>query len=103
MTNPKLDELLPKGALLLEPREVYDDAIIGTTFDGRAIYDSEHVIRCTMNADGVSFEDAVEWHEYNTFTAYQGPRTPLYVDLNFKVDADDFAGPGDAGDCAGEE
>lgn len=89
--NDKLDTIIP-GALLMEPREVYDDAIVGMTFDGRAIYDTDHVIRCTMNADGMTFEDAVEWHSYNTFTAYQGPKTPLYVDIGFKVDVDEGNG-----------
>jgi hypothetical protein len=42
-----------------------------------------------MTADGMTFEDAVEWHEFNTFCAYEGPKTPLYVQLNFKVDADE--------------
>jgi hypothetical protein len=88
--NEKLDELAP-GALLMEPREVYDAAVLGTTFDGRAIYDAEHVIRCTVNADGMSFEDAVEWHEFNTFCAYAGPKTPLYVNLDFRVDVDSDA------------
>lgn len=86
--NKIIDELAP-GALLMEPREVYDDALLGVTFDGRAIYDQEHVIRCTMTADGMTFEDAVEWHEFNTFCVYNGPKTPLYVQLDFKVDADE--------------
>lgn len=88
MTDPKLDTLIP-GALLMEPREVYDEAVVGMTFDGRAIYDAEHVIRCTMNADGMTFEDAVQWHGYNTFVQYAGPKTPLYVNLDFKVDVDE--------------
>lgn len=86
--NDKLDTIIP-GALLMEPREVYDDAVVGTTFDGRAIYDTDHVIRCTMNAEDMTFEDAVEWHEFNTFCAYLGPKTPLYVDIGFKVDVDE--------------
>ena len=87
--NEKLDELIA-GALLMEPRETYDDAVIGTTFDGRAIYDQEHVIRCTVSADGMTFEDAVEWHEFNTFCAYMGPKTPLYVQTyGFDVDQGD--------------
>lgn len=84
--------LLPKDALLLEPREVYDAAVVGATFDGRAIYDADHVIRCTMTADGMSFEDAVEWHSFNTFCAYQGPKTPLFVDIGFKVDVSEDEG-----------
>lgn len=78
--NEKLDTLIP-GALLMEPRETYDDAVIGITFDGRAIYDQEQVIRCTVKGEGMTVEDAVEWHEFNTFCAYMGPRTPLYVQL----------------------
>lgn len=83
--NEKLDELIP-GALLMEPREVYDTAVVGMTFDGRAIYDQEHVIHCTMTADGMTFEDAVEWHEFNTFCAYNGPKTPIYISLDFELD-----------------
>jgi len=86
--NKTIDELAP-GALLLEPRETYDDALLGMTFDGRAIYDQARVVRCTMTADGMTFEDAVEWHEFNTFCAYDGPKTPLYVQLDFNVDADE--------------
>jgi hypothetical protein len=86
--NKIIDELAP-GALLLEPREVYDDALLGVTFDGRAIYDQGRVVRCTVSADGMTFEDAVGWHEFNTFCVYNGPKTPLYVQLDFRVDADE--------------
>ena len=88
MINNLLDERIP-GALLLEPREVYDRAVLGVTLDGRAIYDSEHVIRCTMQADGMSLEDAVEWHEFNTFCAYMGPKTPLFTRVDFDVLVDE--------------
>lgn len=78
MLNTLLDERIP-GALLIEPRETYDAAVIGVTFDGRAIYDKDQVIRCTMTEDGMSEQDAWEWHEFNTFCAYIGPKTPLFV------------------------
>lgn len=79
--NEKLDELIP-GALLREPREVYDAAVIGATFDGRAIYVRDQVVEAAMEADGMEWEDAAEWHEFNTFCAYHGPKTPIFVSLD---------------------
>ncbi len=79
--NEKLDELIP-GALLMEPREVYDGAVVGMTFDGCAIYLREQVIEAAVAAGDMEWEDAVEWHEFNTFCAYQGPKTPLFVSLD---------------------
>jgi hypothetical protein len=86
--NEKLDTLIP-GALLMEPRETYDGAVIGTTFDGRAIYDSDLVIRLCVDHEGMSYEDAEEWHNYNTFCAYMGPKTPVYASVPFSVSLDD--------------
>lgn len=86
--NEKLDELIP-GALLLEPRETYDGAVIGTTFDGRAVYDSDLVVRFCVDHEGMSYEDAEEWHDFNTFCAYHGPKTPLYVQDQFTVRDDE--------------
>jgi hypothetical protein len=78
MLNTLLDERIP-GALLIEPRETYDAAVIGVTFDGRAIYDKDQVVLRCIKSEGMSEEDAWEWHEFNTFCAYVGPKTPLYV------------------------
>jgi hypothetical protein len=86
--NAKLDTLIP-GALLLEPRETYDGAVIGMTFDGRAVYDSDMVIKLCVDHEEMTYEDAEEWHDYNTFCAYLGPMTPVYVQDQFRSPADE--------------
>lgn len=83
--NEKLDTLIP-GALLMEPRETYDAAVFGMTFDGRAIYDMEQVVRLAVTEEGMSYEDAEEWHDFNTFCAYMGPKTPVYASMPFRID-----------------
>lgn len=59
----------------------YDDAIIGTSHDDRVVYSFEKMVECLMNDDGMSYEDAVEFIEYNTLRAipYFGPNAPIVL------------------------
>lgn len=59
----------------------YDDALIGVSHDGRAIYDYEKMIDWLMNEEGWTDEEAVEWIEYNTMRAlpYMGEREPIIM------------------------
>ena len=47
----------------------YDTAIIGVSYDGRAIYDYELMITWLMNEQGWNRDSAVEWIDYNTLRA----------------------------------
>lgn len=59
----------------------YDDAIIGTSHDDRVVYSFEKMVECLMNDDGMSYEEAVEFIEYNTIRAipYFGPNAPIVL------------------------
>lgn len=59
----------------------YDDALIGVTEDHRAIYDYEKMIRWLMDTEQWSYEDAVEWIDYNTIRAlpYMGDGAPIIM------------------------
>lgn len=59
----------------------YDDALIGVSEDGRAIYDYEKMIDWLMNKEGWSDDEAVEWIEYNTLRAlpYFGNGAPIIM------------------------
>lgn len=46
----------------------YDDAIIGTTSDDRVVYSFDKMVECLMK-DGMEYEEAVEFIEYNTLRA----------------------------------
>ena len=58
----------------------YDNAIIGMTFDGRAIYSYELMVEELID-EGFSEQDALDWIDYNTIRAlpYIGERAPLIV------------------------
>lgn len=59
----------------------YDAAIIGTTEDGRAVYDYELMRRVLEVRDGMEETEALEWLDYNTLRAipYAGPMAPVVV------------------------
>jgi hypothetical protein len=65
----------------------YNDAIIGPamvwTEDGNLrdvlVYDAEKIRETLMKRDGMSFEDAREFIEFNIEGAYMGPHTAIIV------------------------
>lgn len=59
----------------------YDDALIGVTEDGRAVYDYEKMISWLMTTEGRTPEEAEEWVNYNTLRAlpYAGDKAPLIM------------------------
>lgn len=59
----------------------YDDALIGVSHNGRAIYDYDKMIEWLMNTEGWDYIDAVEWIEFNTIRAlpYMGEDAPIIM------------------------
>ena len=59
----------------------YDDALIGVSENGRAIYDFDLMVEWLMNQDGMDEEDAIEWIEYNTIRSlpYVGEKAPIVM------------------------
>lgn len=59
----------------------YDDALIGVSEDGRAIYDFDKMVEWLMNKEGLSDIEAVEWIETNTLRAlpYMGADAPIIM------------------------
>lgn len=57
----------------------FDDAIIGVEPDSvRVIYDRNRMVEILME-DGMEEEEAIEFLEYNTWGAYVGEHTPIYI------------------------
>ena len=63
------------------PDYSYDDALIGVSHDGRAIYDYEKMIEWLMNEEGWSDDECVEWIEVNTLRSlpYMGNDAPIIM------------------------
>ena len=59
----------------------YDDALVGVTEDGRAVYDFDKMVTWLMAEEGWSMDEAIEWIEYNTIRAlpYMGPEAPIIM------------------------
>lgn len=58
-----------------------DDAIIG--FDQnlwKVVYSRNMCVECLCKEDDMSEEEALEYLEYNTFNAYVGDKTPVWVE-----------------------
>jgi hypothetical protein len=80
--NLELRAELPEDTILFGDTFMsYDGAIIGVTTDDRVVYDYNKMIEELMQDEEWSYEDAVEWIEYNTIRAlpYAGPNGPVIM------------------------
>lgn len=59
----------------------YDDALIGVSDDGRAIYDYDLMVKWLVEKDDMNEEEAVEFIDYNTLRAlpYMGEDAPIVM------------------------
>jgi hypothetical protein len=71
----------------------YDSAIVGMTMPGwgasenhQIIYDYEKVILAAMKANKWSYDEAAEWHDYNTqrSLAYYPGICPIFINVKPK-------------------
>jgi len=60
----------------------FNDAIMGIVQrcgqDDVVLYDTDKVIGGLMNGDGMSYEEAVEYFEFNILGAWMGEGTPAF-------------------------
>jgi len=60
----------------------FDEAVIGVCRDTyRVIYDANKMIDILIKDDDMSYEDAIEFLEFNTFYTYVGDKTPIYCNV----------------------
>lgn len=62
----------------------FDDAIVGLARrcgqPTLVAYSYAKAVNVLMERDGMSYEDAVEWMEFNVVGAWMGPNTPIWID-----------------------
>jgi hypothetical protein len=59
---------IPGGTLMLEPREMYDKALVGVVHRGGetcALYSRQTVIELLVSEEDLTYEEAVEHYEFN--------------------------------------
>mgnify|MGYP003401072113 CR=1 FL=1 len=59
----------------------YDDALIGVTTDNRAVYDYDKMVQHLIEHDKMTYDDAVDFINYNTVRAcpYAGEQAPIIL------------------------
>lgn len=59
----------------------YDNALIGISDCGRAIYDFDLMVAYLMKEEGWSEEESIDWIEYNTLRSlpYAGNKAPIVM------------------------
>lgn len=60
----------------------FKNSIIGISYDNRVIYDYDLMVYDLMKEEELSYEDALEFIEYNTLRAipYMGADAPIILD-----------------------
>lgn len=70
---------------LILDNHAYDNSIVGMTNTYRLVYSYDKMIQEFMEDENCSYEEAVEWLEYNTMRAipYFGERAPIIIEYEF--------------------
>ena len=78
--NIELRSDLPEEAIVFD-NVAYDNSIIGVTTDNRVVYDYDKMIEEMMIDEECSYDDAVDWIDYNTIRSlpYAGENAPIIM------------------------
>jgi hypothetical protein len=83
-----------EDALFLEPKDVFESAILGSVSEVDSYYDqwprsekknlvlycTSKVIECLMSSNDCDRNDAIEWLDYNILGSWVGEGTPTFID-----------------------
>ena len=79
----RLLELGVEDALVMEPRESYDDCIVGALerfgMEPIILYDKQKLIEKLIEEGCETYEEALEYYSYNQLGAWVGPKTPGFL------------------------
>ena len=85
MTRKQIEDMCEENGISLLLADGLDSAFIGY-HEGdldigpppRAVYDKRACVQCLVD-DGMDESDAIEYLEFNTFSAWVGPQTPIFI------------------------
>ncbi len=73
---------------LLDPRDEFDKCVVGVLYDADcAVYDTELVLKTFMRINEWSYEDALEWFEYDVLRPMRDcGDDPIFICKDFELD-----------------
>jgi len=80
MTLEEIIEMFPEEEFLTA--DGFDGAIVGVEPNSmRLVYDRDKMIGILMIDEEMEEIDAIEYLEYNTWNAYVGEKTPIFIEI----------------------
>jgi hypothetical protein len=80
MTLEEIIEMFPEEEFLTA--DGFDSAIVGVEPNSmRLVYDRDKMIGILMTDEEMEEIDAIEYLEYNTWNAYVGEKTPIFIEI----------------------
>jgi hypothetical protein len=80
MTLEEIMEMFPEEEFL--KADGFDSAIVGVEPNSmRLVYDRDKMIGILMTDEEMEEIDAIEYLEYNTWNAYVGEKTPIFIEI----------------------
>ena len=82
MTVEEVEEINPEALLC----DGFDEAIIGMAerinLGPVVAYDVDKMLEIMVERDGMTYEEAMEYFDYNILGAWMGENTPVYIQTN---------------------
>jgi hypothetical protein len=81
MTRDDIAENYPE-LLVLDP-EYFDEAILGVASRINTVavcYSESKIIEILMREDGMDYDEAFEYYQFNIIGAWMGEHTPVYLE-----------------------
>ena len=80
MTLEEIIEMFPEEEFL--KADGFDSAIVGVEPNSmRLVYNRDKMIGILMTDEEMEEIDAIEYLEYNTWNAYVGEKTPIFIEI----------------------
>jgi hypothetical protein len=82
MTREEIEEINPEALLC----DGFDDAIVGLAerinLGPVVAYDVDKMLEIMVERDKMTYEEAMEYFDYNILGSWMGENTPVYIQTN---------------------
>lgn len=87
MTRQEIEEWAEEVEETFLFADGFDEAILGVgeqySRTTAVVYDYNKCVQILVDRDKMSYEDAVEYMEFNVVTSYVGEKTPIFLTTSF--------------------